>query len=58
MTCFLHEVSLGNTVELLAADYNAASLPDPKKKTHSVWGKGAMAPHEKHHKTLYVENAF
>ena len=44
---------MGNCVDLLAADPNAASLPD-FKKTHSVCGKGAMAPDIKQNKTLYV----
>ncbi|KAI8496848.1 Poly [ADP-ribose] polymerase 2 [Branchiostoma belcheri] len=38
----LSEVALGNTNDLLAADYQADKLPTGK---HSVWGKGKMAPH-------------
>ena len=47
---------MGKCVDLLAADINAASLPD-YKKTHSVCGKGAMAPDPKQHNTLYVHVA-
>ena len=49
-------MSLGQCVDLLAADMNASSLPD-FKKTHSVCGKGAMAPDPKQYKTLYAAAA-
>ncbi|XP_071091568.1 poly [ADP-ribose] polymerase 2-like [Haliotis cracherodii] len=45
----LCEVSLGAMNEILAADYNAASLPAGK---HSVKGAGKIAPDPKCHKTM------
>jgi hypothetical protein len=39
--CFFMQVSLGNSRELLDADYNAEKLP---KGFHSVKGLGKMAP--------------
>ena len=48
------QVSLGKCNELLAADYNAATLP---KGCHSVMGKGKIAPNPKHNFTMWVHTS-
>ncbi len=47
--CAVAKVSLGNPQELLAANYNADSLPKGK---HSTKGLGSIAPDPAQNKSL------